>query len=75
MNRLQALTTLEKVGNRLRVFGGFIDRLGLSVLRDLGGDGNIDGGGLGAKFAGHSTRRSGATTLWPLNTRPVATWP
>ncbi len=35
----------------LRVFGGFIDRLGLAVLRGLGGDGNIDGGGLGAKFA------------------------
>jgi dihydrodipicolinate synthase/N-acetylneuraminate lyase len=35
----------------VRIFGGFIDRLGLSVLRDLGGDGNIDGGGLGAKFA------------------------
>jgi 1-pyrroline-4-hydroxy-2-carboxylate deaminase len=51
VNRIQALTTLEKVGNRLRVFGGFIDRLGLSVLRDLGGDGNIDGGGLGAKSA------------------------
>jgi 4-hydroxy-tetrahydrodipicolinate synthase len=50
-NRVQALTTLEKVGDRLRVFGGFIDRLGLSVLRGLGGDGNIDGGGLGAKIA------------------------
>jgi 4-hydroxy-tetrahydrodipicolinate synthase len=51
MNRVQALTTLEKVGDRVRIFGGFIDRLGLSVLRDLGGDGNIDGGGLGARFA------------------------
>ena len=40
MNRLQALTTLEKVGDRVRIFGGFIDRLGLAVLRDLGGDGN-----------------------------------
>ena len=50
MNRIQALTTLEKVGDRVRIFGGFIDRLGLSVLRDIGGDGNIDGGGLGAKF-------------------------
>ena len=49
--RIQALTTLEKVGDRVRIFGGFIDRLGLSVLRDIGGDGNIDGGGLGAKFA------------------------
>jgi 4-hydroxy-tetrahydrodipicolinate synthase len=47
----QALATLEKVGDRVRVFGGFISRLGLSVLRGLGGDGNIDGGGLGAKFA------------------------
>jgi dihydrodipicolinate synthase/N-acetylneuraminate lyase len=51
VNRVQALTTLEKVGDRVRIFGGFIDRLGLSVLRDLGGDGNIDGGGLGARFA------------------------
>ena len=51
VNRVQALTTLEKVGDRVRIFGGFIDRLGLSVLRHLGGDGNIDGGGLGAKFA------------------------
>ena len=50
-NTLQALTTLEKVGDRVRVFGGFINRLGLSVLRGLGGDGNIDGGGLGATFA------------------------
>ena len=51
VNRVQALTTLEKVGARVRIFGGFIDRLGLSVLRGLGGDGNIDGGGLGAKHA------------------------
>ncbi|HKD74019.1 MAG TPA: dihydrodipicolinate synthase family protein [Ktedonobacterales bacterium] len=51
VNRVQALTTLEKVCDRVRIFGGFIDRLGLSVLRDLGGDGNIDGGGLGAQFA------------------------
>ena len=50
-NTAQALTTLEKVVDRVRVFGGFINRVGLSVLRGLGGDGNIDGGGLGAKFA------------------------
>jgi 4-hydroxy-tetrahydrodipicolinate synthase len=50
-NTAQALITLEKVGDRVRVFGGFISRLGLSVLRGMGGDGNIDGGGLGAKFA------------------------
>ena len=29
VNRVQALTTLEKVGDRVRIFGGFIDRLGL----------------------------------------------
>ena len=50
-NTAQALATLEKVCDRVRVFGGFISRLGLSVLRGMGGDGNIDGGGLGAKFA------------------------
>jgi 4-hydroxy-tetrahydrodipicolinate synthase len=33
------------------VFGGFINRLGLAVLGGMGGDGNIDGGGLGAEFA------------------------
>jgi hypothetical protein len=26
----------------VRIFGGFIDRLGISVLRDLGGDSDID---------------------------------
>ena len=50
-NTAQALATLEKVGDRVRFFGGFISRLGLSTLRGLGGDGNIDGGGLGANFA------------------------
>jgi len=50
-NQAQALATLEKVRDRLRVFGSFISRVGLGVLRGLGGDGNIDGGGLGAGFA------------------------
>ena len=31
VNRIQAFKTLEKVGDRVRIFGGFIDRLGLSV--------------------------------------------
>ena len=44
MNRIQVFKTREKVGDR-------IDRLGLSVLRDLGGDGNINGGDLGARCA------------------------
>jgi 4-hydroxy-tetrahydrodipicolinate synthase len=51
VNRSQALTTLEAVGGDVRVFGGFINKVGLAVLRGLGGDGNIDGGGLGAAFA------------------------
>jgi 4-hydroxy-tetrahydrodipicolinate synthase len=50
-NRMQALATLENVVDRIRVFGGFINQLGLAVLRGLGGDGSIDGGGLGAPFA------------------------
>jgi dihydrodipicolinate synthase/N-acetylneuraminate lyase len=50
-NRVQALATLEKVVDKVRVFGGFINPLGLAVLRGIGGDGNIDGGGLGATFA------------------------
>jgi 4-hydroxy-tetrahydrodipicolinate synthase len=50
-NKTQALETLEKVNDKVRIFGGFINRLGLAVLRGLGGDGNIDGGGLAAPFA------------------------
>ena len=51
VHRSQALTTLEAVRGEVRVFGGFINKVGLAVLRGLGGDGNIDGGGLGAAFA------------------------
>jgi 4-hydroxy-tetrahydrodipicolinate synthase len=51
-SRSQFLDTLEKVGDRVRIFGGFVNRMGLTVLRGgLGGDGSIDGGGLGATFA------------------------
>ena len=50
-NVAQALRTLERVVGDARVFGGFINRPGLAVLREIGGDGNIDGGGLGAAFA------------------------
>ena len=50
-NRAQALATLEKVVDKIRVFGGFVSPLGLAVMRGLGGDGSIDGGGLGAAFA------------------------
>jgi len=49
-NRMQQLRTLEAVGDKLVVFSGFVSRLGLAVLRGIGGDGNIDGGPLGTKF-------------------------
>jgi 4-hydroxy-tetrahydrodipicolinate synthase len=51
VNRMQAIATLEHVVGEIRVFGSFINRLGLAVLRGMGGDGNIDGGGLGADMA------------------------
>lgn len=50
-NKVQAMETLQRVVGEVRVFGGFINRPGLALLREIGGDGNIDGGGLGALFA------------------------
>ena len=50
-NWLRMLDTVEAVSAQVRVFGSFLHRRGLSVLLGLGGDGNIDGGGLGAPFA------------------------
>lgn len=48
---LRMLETVEELSDRVRVFGSFLHRRGLAVLLGLGGDGNIDGGGLGAPFA------------------------
>jgi 1-pyrroline-4-hydroxy-2-carboxylate deaminase len=48
---LRMLGTVDAVADRVRVFGSFISRRGLAVLLGLGGDGNIDGGGLGAPHA------------------------
>lgn len=48
---LRMLRTVEAVADQVRVFGSFLHRRGLAVLLGLGGDGNIDGGGLGAPFA------------------------
>lgn len=50
-NWLKMLDCLEAVVPRVRFFGSFIHRRGLAVLREIGGDGNIDGGGLAAPFA------------------------
>ena len=49
-NRMQMIETLEHIGDKLRVFAPFISRLGLAVLRGIGGDGNIDGGPTAAQF-------------------------
>ncbi|WP_047868552.1 dihydrodipicolinate synthase family protein [Nocardiopsis sp. RV163] len=48
---MRMLATVESVGDRVRVFGSFLHRRGLAILGGLGGDGNIDGGGLGAPYA------------------------
>jgi 4-hydroxy-tetrahydrodipicolinate synthase len=50
-NWLAMLDTVEAVSDRVRVFGSFLHRRGLATLLELGGDGNIDGGGVGAPFA------------------------
>jgi 4-hydroxy-tetrahydrodipicolinate synthase len=49
-DKLHAMDTLEAVVDRVRVFGTFINRVGIGLLREIGGDGNIDGGGLGAAY-------------------------
>ena len=50
-DELKSAQTCEAVSGSIRFFGRFIHRLGMALARELGGDGNIDGGGLGAPFA------------------------
>lgn len=50
-DEFKALATTERLVGKVRVFNRFIYRRGLAVLREIGGDGSIDGGGLGAPFA------------------------
>ncbi len=45
----QHLTTLARLGRRSGFFANYISRLGLGVLGELGGDGSIEGGALGAR--------------------------
>lgn len=40
-----------RVAPKVRFFGRFIHPMGMAVLTTLGGDGNIDGGAIGAPFA------------------------
>ena len=48
---LSMLGTVESCADRVLVFGSFLHRRGLAALFEIGGDGNIDGGGVGAPFA------------------------
>ncbi|MFT4042370.1 MAG: dihydrodipicolinate synthase family protein [Gordonia sp. (in: high G+C Gram-positive bacteria)] len=42
--------TTQSVSGEVRVFGSFSSRRGLAILAGLGGDGAIDGGGVGAPY-------------------------
>lgn len=48
---LRMVNTVEAVSDKVRVFGSFLHRKGAAILLGLGGDGNIDGGAVGAPFA------------------------
>jgi dihydrodipicolinate synthase/N-acetylneuraminate lyase len=50
-DELKVAETCAAVADRVRVFGRFIHRRGMAVMAEFGGDGNIDGGALGAPFA------------------------
>lgn len=43
--------TIEEVADEVRVFGSLAHRRGMAIMMGLGGDGAIDGGGIGAPFA------------------------
>jgi 1-pyrroline-4-hydroxy-2-carboxylate deaminase len=45
------IDSIEALAGEVRIFASLINRRGLAILRELGGDGYIDGGGIGAPFA------------------------
>ncbi|MDR5699041.1 dihydrodipicolinate synthase family protein [Agromyces aerolatus] len=45
------VNTVQAVSSEVRVFGALTSRKGLAVMLGLGGDGAIDGGGVGAPYA------------------------
>ena len=49
-DRDQMIKTLEHVSDKVRIFAPLISRLGLAVIRGIGGDGNIDGCPTAASF-------------------------
>jgi 1-pyrroline-4-hydroxy-2-carboxylate deaminase len=50
-DELKVARTCEALAGSVRVFGRFIHRRGMAVMAEFGGDGNIDGGALGAPYA------------------------
>ena len=42
---------IEALGDKVRIFASLINPVGLAILQGAGGDGYIDGGGIGAPFA------------------------
>jgi 4-hydroxy-tetrahydrodipicolinate synthase len=44
------VATTQAVAEQVRVFGAFSHRKGLAIMAGLGGDGAIDGGGVGAPY-------------------------
>lgn len=50
-DELKCMATVEAVKDRVRAFGRFIHPRGMAFMLGVGGDGNIDGGGLGAPYA------------------------
>ena len=70
-DKVRAMATLEAVVDRVRVFGTFINRVGLGLLGEIGGDGNIDGGALGARY-GVGFYEAVWKTDWPSARRNAA---
>jgi 1-pyrroline-4-hydroxy-2-carboxylate deaminase len=50
-NASLVLDYIEHLSKKVVIFASLINRRGLAIMRGLGGDGYIDGGGIGAPFA------------------------
>lgn len=50
-DEIKTLHACERVMDRVQFFGRFIHPIGMAFLTQIGGAGNIDGGGLGARYA------------------------
>lgn len=50
-NWISVVDYIERLADRVRIFASLINRRGIAIMREMGGDGYIDGGGLGAPFA------------------------